>query len=52
MGYASSLPCLEKFLDDPSVVVRETVEIAVPRIKWAQTEEGKKHKAMYENPPE
>lgn len=51
MGYVSSLPCLEKYINDPSVVVRETVEIAIPRIQWAQTEEGKAHKAMYDNPP-
>ncbi|KAL0580659.1 deoxyhypusine hydroxylase [Marasmius crinis-equi] len=39
---ADSIPVLEQFLSDPERAVRETCEIAIDRIKWEQSEEGKK----------
>ncbi|KAK1226297.1 deoxyhypusine hydroxylase [Marasmius sp. AFHP31] len=37
-----SIPILKEFLNDPERAVRETCEIALDRIKWDQSEEGKK----------
>ena len=39
----SSIPILEEFLSDPERAVRETCEIAIARIQWENSEEGKKH---------
>ncbi|ESK95754.1 deoxyhypusine hydroxylase [Moniliophthora roreri MCA 2997] len=38
-----SIPILKEFLSDPERAVRETCEIAIDRIQWEQSEEGKKH---------
>jgi deoxyhypusine monooxygenase len=40
----SSIPILEEFLSDSEVAVRETCDIAIAKIKWDNSEEGKKHK--------
>ncbi|KAJ8080471.1 deoxyhypusine hydroxylase [Marasmius tenuissimus] len=37
-----SIPILKEFLNDPERAVRETCEIALDRIKWDQSEEGRK----------
>ncbi|KAK7056908.1 deoxyhypusine hydroxylase [Paramarasmius palmivorus] len=39
---ADSIPILKEFLADPERAVRETCEIAIDRIQWEQSEEGKK----------
>jgi deoxyhypusine monooxygenase len=41
----SSVPVLNEFLADPERSVRETCEIAVAKIEWDNSEEGKKHHA-------
>lgn len=41
----SSLPLLRKYLDDPAREVRETCEVAVGKIEWDWSEEGKARKA-------
>ncbi|KAK7469350.1 deoxyhypusine hydroxylase, variant 2 [Stygiomarasmius scandens] len=38
-----SLPILQKYLSDSERSVRETCEIAIARIEWDNSEEGKKH---------
>lgn len=42
---SSSVPILNEFLADPARSVRETCEIAVAKIEWDNSEEGKKHHA-------
>jgi deoxyhypusine monooxygenase len=37
----NSLPTLERYLDDPAREVRETCEIAVDKIKFDHSAEGK-----------
>ncbi|KAM6494243.1 Armadillo-type fold [Amanita muscaria] len=37
-----SIPVLQEFLSDPERAVRETCEIAVARIEWKNSEEGRK----------
>lgn len=39
----SSLPVLQKYLNDPERTVRETCEIAIDKIKWDNSEEGQRH---------
>ncbi|KAI0647774.1 ARM repeat-containing protein [Trametes meyenii] len=39
----SSLNILRKYLDDPERAVRETCEIALAKIEWDNSDEGKKH---------
>ncbi|KAG7088322.1 deoxyhypusine hydroxylase [Marasmius oreades] len=39
---ADSIPTLKQFLSDPERAVRETCEIAIDRIEWEQSEEGKR----------
>ncbi|KAF9267333.1 Deoxyhypusine hydroxylase [Marasmius fiardii PR-910] len=39
---ADSIPILKQFLSDPERAVRETCEIAIDRIQWEQSEEGKR----------
>lgn len=39
----SSIPILKEYLHDPERSVRETCEIAVEKIEWDNSEEGKKH---------
>ena len=39
----SSTEVLRKYLDDPERCVRETCEIALAKIEWDNSEEGKKH---------
>lgn len=39
----SSIPILKKYLDDAERTVRETCEIAIDKIEWDNSEEGKKH---------
>lgn len=38
----SSISILKKYLDDPERCVRETCEIALAKIEWDNSEEGKK----------
>ncbi len=38
----SSIGILKKYLDDPERCVRETCEIALAKIEWDNSEEGKK----------
>ncbi|OCF30701.1 deoxyhypusine hydroxylase [Kwoniella heveanensis CBS 569] len=44
IGDLESLPVLRKYLDDPSREVRETCEIAVGKIEFDNSEEGKQRK--------
>lgn len=37
----SSLPLLRSYLEDPSRPVRETCELAVAKIEWDHSDEGK-----------
>lgn len=37
----SSLPLLRRYLDDPAREVRETCEVAIGKIEWDMSEEGK-----------
>ncbi|KAF5382513.1 hypothetical protein D9615_002915 [Tricholomella constricta] len=39
----SSVPLLKEFLTDPERSVRETCEIAIAKIEWDNSEEGRKH---------
>jgi len=39
----SSIPVLQKFTSDSERTVRETCEIAIAKIEWDNSEEGKKH---------
>lgn len=39
----SSLPVLHRYLSDPERSVRETCEIAIAKIDWDNSEEGRKH---------
>ncbi|PPQ63618.1 hypothetical protein CVT24_004371 [Panaeolus cyanescens] len=39
----SSLPILKEYLNDENRSVRETCEIAIAKIEWDNSEEGKKH---------
>jgi len=39
----SSIPILKEFLTDPSRSVRETCEIAISKIDWDNSEEGRQH---------
>ncbi|KAF8903099.1 armadillo-type protein [Gymnopilus junonius] len=45
----SSVPVLKEFLDDSERSVRETCEIAVAKIEWDNSEEGKKHYASLDD---
>ncbi|KAF9491447.1 hypothetical protein BDN71DRAFT_1498045 [Pleurotus eryngii] len=40
---SDSLPILKKYLDDAERTVRETCEIAIAKIEWDNSEEGKQH---------
>ncbi|KAL4260706.1 Deoxyhypusine hydroxylase [Pleurotus pulmonarius] len=40
---SDSLPILRKYLDDAERTVRETCEIAIAKIEWDNSEEGKQH---------
>lgn len=40
---ASSIPVLQKYLNDPERTVRETCEIALAKIEWDNSEEGREH---------
>ena len=37
----ASLPILQKYANDTERAVRETCEIALDRIKWANSDEGR-----------
>ena len=39
----SAIPVLKQYVDDPERCVRETCEIAIAKIEWDQSEEGKHH---------
>lgn len=39
----SSIPILKEYLNDSERSVRETCEIAVEKIEWDNSAEGKKH---------
>ncbi|PPQ67726.1 hypothetical protein CVT25_009332 [Psilocybe cyanescens] len=43
ISHPSSVPVLKEFLSDTERSVRETCEIAVAKIEWDNSEEGKKH---------
>ncbi len=45
ISHPSSLPILKEYLVDSNRSVRETCEIAVSKIEWDNSEEGKKHHA-------
>ena len=46
-----SVPILKEYLSDPERAVRETCEIAIAKIQWDHSEEGKKHlESLKENP--
>ena len=38
-----SVPILKEYLSDPERTVRETCEIAIAKIQWDHSEEGKNH---------
>ncbi|KAJ7695680.1 armadillo-type protein [Mycena rosella] len=40
---SASLPILKQYLADPNRSVRETCEIAIAKIEWDNSEEGKQH---------
>ncbi|KAJ6563537.1 armadillo-type protein [Mycena sp. CBHHK59/15] len=40
---STSLPILKQYLSDPDRSVRETCEIAIAKIEWDNSEEGKSH---------
>lgn len=39
----SSVPVLQRYLSDPERSVRETCEIALAKIDWDNSDEGRKH---------
>ena len=39
----SSIPVLKRYLNDPNRSVRETCEIALAKIGWDNSPEGKSH---------
>lgn len=41
-----SVPILREYLSDPNRSVRETCEIALAKIDWDNSEEGRKHLAV------
>lgn len=45
MSDPSSIPVLKKFLTDPARCVRETCEIAISKIDWDNSEEGRQYHA-------
>jgi deoxyhypusine monooxygenase len=45
----SSLPILRHHLCDPERVVRETCEVAIAKIGWDNSAEGKKHLQSLKN---
>jgi len=45
----SSLPVLKRYLSDPERVVRETCEIAIAKIEWNSSEEGRANLASSKN---
>lgn len=49
---ASSIPVLKKYLNDPSRTVRETCEIALAKIEWDNSEEGKRHRSSTSDEPQ
>ena len=52
IGSASSLPVLREFLQDSNRSVRETCEIAIARIEWEQTDEGRRQREVKEDEPQ
>lgn len=48
----SSIPFLRKYLSDSDRNVRETCEIALAKIEWDNSEEGKKHQSTTAISPE
>lgn len=46
----ASVPILREYLSDPNRSVRETCEIALAKIDWDNSEEGRKHLAAIESP--
>jgi deoxyhypusine monooxygenase len=46
----SSLPILKQYLSDPERVVRETCEIAIAKIQWSNSEEGRAHQNSPKDP--
>ena len=49
---ASSVPVLEKYLNDSSRTVRETCEIALAKIEWDNSEEGQHHQSSTSDEPQ
>ena len=48
----ASLPVLREFLKDENRAVRETCEIAIARIEWDASEEGRKAQQAQKDPEE
>ena len=48
----TSLPVLKKYLNDSNRTVRETCDIAVAKIEWDHSEEGKRHLASITTEPQ
>lgn len=46
----TSVPILREYLSDPNRSVRETCEIALAKIDWDNSEEGRKHLSTTESP--
>jgi len=46
----ASVPILREYLSDPNRSVRETCEIALAKIDWDNSEEGRKHLAAKDSP--
>ncbi|KAG6890828.1 hypothetical protein C0995_003261 [Termitomyces sp. Mi166 len=46
---SSSVPILKEFASDPERSVRETCEIAIAKIEWDNSDEGKKHRNSLDN---
>lgn len=45
----SSIPVLKRYINDSNRSVRETVEIALDKIEWDNSEEGRKHLQQLED---
>ncbi|KAJ3509529.1 hypothetical protein NLJ89_g5182 [Agrocybe chaxingu] len=45
ISHPSSVPILKEFLADPERSVRETCEIAIAKVEWDNSEEGKRHRS-------
>jgi deoxyhypusine monooxygenase len=46
---SSSIPILQNYLSDPERTVRETCEIAIAKIQWDNSEEGRKQAECFQD---